>query len=114
MELESLTEEDFFRILTEPDNALIKQYTALLGTEEVHLKFEVEAIREIARMSAQVNERTENIGARRLQTVMEKLLESISFDAPDLKNQKYDIDSAYVGEKLKDIIENEDLSRYIL
>ncbi len=114
VELESLTEEDFFRILTEPDNALIKQYTALLGTEEVHLKFEVEAIREIARMSAQVNERTENIGARRLQTVMEKLLESISFDAPDLKNQKYDIDSAYVGEKLKDIIENEDLSRYIL
>ena len=77
VELETLTEDDFYRILTEPDNALIKQYTALLGTEEVHLKFEDDAIREIARMSAHVNERTENIGARRLQTVMEKLLESI-------------------------------------
>ncbi len=114
VELESLTEEDFYRILTEPNNALIKQYTALLGTEEVHLKFEDDAIREIARMSAHVNERTENIGARRLQTVMEKLLESISFDAPDLKNQKFDIDAAYVQKKLIDIIENEDLSRYIL
>ncbi len=112
--LESLTEEDFYRILTEPDNALIKQYTALLGTEEVHLKFEDEAIREIARMSAHVNERTENIGARRLQTVMEKLLESVSFDAPDMKNQKYEIDASTVRDKLKDIIENEDLSRYIL
>jgi ATP-dependent HslUV protease ATP-binding subunit HslU len=114
VELESLTEEDFYRILTEPDNALIKQYTALLGTEDVHLKFEDGAIREIARMSAHVNERTENIGARRLQTVMEKLLESISYDAPDMKNQKVDIDITAVREKLKDIIENEDLSRYIL
>ena len=114
VELESLTEEDFYRILTEPDNALIKQYTALLGTEDVHLKFEDDAIREIARMSAHVNERTENIGARRLQTVLEKLLESISFDAPDMKNQKHNIDAAYVQDKLKDIIENEDLSRYIL
>jgi ATP-dependent HslUV protease ATP-binding subunit HslU len=114
VELESLTEEDFYRILTEPDNALIKQYTALLGTEDVHLKFEDNAIREIARMSAHVNERTENIGARRLQTVMEKLLESISYDAPDMKNQKVEIDITAVREKLKDIIENEDLSRYIL
>ncbi len=114
VELESLTEEDFYRILTEPDNALIKQYTGLLATEDVHLKFETDAIREIARMSAYVNERTENIGARRLQTVMEKLLESISFDAPDMKNQKCDIDAAYVMNKLKNIIENEDLSRYIL
>jgi len=114
VELESLTEEDFYRILTEPDNALLKQYTALLGTEELLLKFEENAIREIARMSAHVNERTENIGARRLQTVMEKLLEVISFDAPDMKNQKHDIDAAYVQEQLKDIIENEDLSRYIL
>ena len=114
VELESLTEEDFYRILTEPDNALIKQYTALLGTEDVHLKFEDNAIREIARMSAHVNERTENIGARRLQTVMEKLLESISYDAPDMKNQKVEIDVTAVREKLKDIIENEDLSRYIL
>jgi len=114
VELVSLTEEDFYRILTEPDNALIKQYTALLGTEEVHLKFDDDAIREIARMSAYVNERTENIGARRLQTVMEKLLESISFDAPDMRNQKYEIDAATVREKLTDITENEDLSRYIL
>lgn len=114
VELESLTEEDFYRILTEPDNALIKQYAALLGTEEVHLKFEDDAIREIARMSAYVNERTENIGARRLQTVMEKLLESISFDAPDMRNQKHEIDAATVRNKLIDITENEDLSRYIL
>jgi ATP-dependent HslUV protease ATP-binding subunit HslU len=114
VELESLTENDFYRILTEPDNALIKQYTALLGTEDVHLKFEDDAIREIARMSAHVNERTENIGARRLQTVMEKLLESVSFDASEMKNQKVDIDATTVRGKLKDIIENEDLSRYIL
>jgi ATP-dependent HslUV protease ATP-binding subunit HslU len=114
VELESLTEEDFYRILTEPDNALIKQYTALLGTEELHLRFQDDAIREIARMSAHVNQRTENIGARRLQTVMEKLLESISFDAPEMKNQKVEIDAATVRDKLKDIIENEDLSRYIL
>jgi ATP-dependent HslUV protease ATP-binding subunit HslU len=114
VELESLTENDFYRILTEPDNALIKQYTALIGTEDVHLKFEDDAIHEIARMSAHVNQRTENIGARRLQTVMEKLLESVSFDASEMKNQKVDIDAATVREKLKDIIENEDLSRYIL
>jgi len=114
VELESLTEDDFYRILTEPDNALIKQYTALLGTEEVHLKFEDSAIREIARMSAHVNERTENIGARRLQTVMEKLLEYVSFEAPNMRNQKYEINAATVQNKLKDIIENEDLSRYIL
>jgi ATP-dependent HslUV protease ATP-binding subunit HslU len=114
VELESLTEDDFYRILTEPDNALIKQYAALLRTEDVYLDFEDDAIREIARMSAHVNERTENIGARRLQTVLEKLLESVSFDAPDMKNQKYGIDAATVREKMKDIIENEDLSRYIL
>ena len=114
VELESLTEDDFYRILTEPDNALIKQYAALLRTEDVYLNFEDDAIREIARMSAHVNERTENIGARRLQTVLEKLLESVSFDAPDMKNQKYGIDAATVREKMKDIVENEDLSRYIL
>ena len=114
VELESLTEDDFYRILTEPDNALIKQYAALLRTEDVYLNFEDDAIREIARMSAHVNERTENIGARRLQTVLEKLLESVSFDAPDMKNQKYGIDAATVRKKMKDIIENEDLSRYIL
>lgn len=114
VELVSLTEDDFYRILTEPDNALIKQYTGLMGTEDVHLKFTEDAIREIARMAAAVNQRTENIGARRLQTVMEKLLETISFDAPNMKNEICDIDAAYVQDKLKDIIENEDLSRYIL
>ncbi len=114
VELESLDENDFFRILTEPDNALVKQYVALLKTENITLEFHEDAIREIARMSAKVNERTENIGARRLQTVLEKLLEEISFDAPDLEEKDIIIDNDYVNERLKNIIENEDLSRYIL
>ncbi len=114
VELESLDENDFFRILTEPDNALIKQYVELLKTEGIAIEFREDAIREIARMSAHVNERTENIGARRLQTVLEKMLEEISFDAPDLENKEIVIDESYVKTKLKDIIENEDLSRYIL
>ena len=114
VELQSLTEEDFWRILKEPDNALLKQYTALLLTEELTLSFEEDAVREIAAMAARVNERTENIGARRLHTVLEKLLEDISFDAPDRKNTKMVIDANYVRDKLKDIIEDEDLSRYIL
>ena len=114
VELESLDENDFFRILTEPDNALIRQYEELLKTETVELKFQEDAIREIARMSAQVNERTENIGARRLQTVLEKLLEDVSFNAPDLEEKNVTIDRAYVQDRLKNIIENEDLSRYIL
>ncbi len=114
VELESLDENDFFRILTEPDNALVKQYIELLKTEGVEIEFREDAIREIARMSAKVNERTENIGARRLQTVLEKMLEEISFEAPDLENKNIVIDPAYVNERLSDIIENEDLSRYIL
>ncbi|MEE9257943.1 MAG: ATP-dependent protease ATPase subunit HslU [Nitrospinaceae bacterium] len=114
VELDSLTKEDFVRILTEPDNALIKQYTALLNTEEVKLTFTEDAIREIAGMSAIVNERTENIGARRLQTVMEKLLEDISFNAPDMAGEQITINADKVREKLKDIIEDQDLSRYIL
>ena len=114
VELDSLTEQDFFRILTEPDNALIKQYIALLNTEGVKLEFTDEAIREIAQMSATVNTRTENIGARRLQTIIEKLLEDISFDAPDLSGQKIIIDVEKVREKLDNIIKDEDLSRYIL
>lgn len=114
VELESLTEDDFYRILTEPDNALTKQYVALLKTEDMEITFQEDAIREIARMSASVNQRTENIGARRLQTVLEKLLEEISFDAPDLDNKQLTIDEDYVQGKLKDITENEDLSRYIL
>jgi len=114
VELASLSKEDFQRILTEPDNALVKQYIALLGTEGVKIDFTDDAIGEIALMSATVNERTENIGARRLQTVMEKLLEDISFDAPDLETKTVTIDGETVRAKLKDIIQDEDLSRYIL
>jgi len=114
VELESLTKKDFIRILTEPKNALVKQYTALLKSEKVNLTFTEDAIDEIAEMSATVNERTENIGARRLQTIMEKLLEDISFDASEMEETDITIDAAHVREKLKDIIQNEDLSRYIL
>jgi len=114
VELDSLNKEDFVRILTEPDNALVKQYIALMKSEDLDISFSESAIEEIASMSATVNERTENIGARRLQTIMEKLLEDISFDAPDLENKTIAIDQAHVKDKLKDIIENEDLSRYIL
>ena len=114
VELDSLTKEDFVQILTEPENALVKQYIALLKAEDVHLTFQEDAIDEIAEMSAQVNLRTENIGARRLQTIMEKFLEDISFDAPDLENKNITIDASYIREKLKDIIQDEDLSRYIL
>ncbi len=114
VELESLEVEDFIRILTEPKNALITQYRALLDTEGVELVFEDSAIEEIASISATVNEQMENIGARRLHTVMEKLLDEISFDAPDLEVKKVVIDSDYVREKLTDILEDENLSRYIL
>jgi ATP-dependent HslUV protease ATP-binding subunit HslU len=114
VELDSLTKDDFVRILTEPDNALVKQYTALLKTECVNLNFMDDAIDQIAEMSAMVNKRTENIGARRLQTIMEKFLEEISFEAPDLKDKNITIDANYIHNKLKDIIQDEDLSRYIL
>ena len=114
VELDSLTEQDFVRILTEPDNALIKQYIALLKTEDIKLEFTDEAVREIAHMSATVNTRTENIGARRLQTIIEKLLEDISFDAPDLSGQTIILDVEKVREKLDSIIQDDDLSRYIL
>ncbi len=114
VELDSLEMEDFIRILKEPKNALTTQYSALLDTEGIELVFEDSAIREIASISAQVNERMENIGARRLHTVMEKLLDEVSFDAPDLETKKVIIDSAYVSDKLKDILEDENLSRYIL
>jgi ATP-dependent HslUV protease ATP-binding subunit HslU len=114
VELSSLSQEDFVRILTEPKNALITQYRELLDTEGVDLKFEESAIDEIARIASDVNERMENIGARRLHTVMEKLLDEISFDAPDMEEKKVDIDRRYVSEKLKDIFEDENLSRYIL
>ena len=114
VELSSLSQEDFVRILTEPKNALITQYKALLDTEGVDLKFEESAIDEIARIANDVNGRMENIGARRLHTVMEKLLDEISFDAPDMEEKRVDIDRHYVSEKLKDIFEDENLSRYIL
>jgi ATP-dependent HslUV protease ATP-binding subunit HslU len=114
VELDSLEMEDFIRILKEPKNALITQYMALLNTEGIDLVFQDSAIKEIASISAKVNERMENIGARRLHTVMEKLLDEISFDAPDLKSKKVIIDDKYVKEKLEDILEDENLSRYIL
>ncbi len=114
VELDSLSMEDFFRILTEPKNALIIQYIALLSTEGIKLIFEEDAVKEIATMASQVNERTENIGARRLHTVMEKLVDEISFDAPDMSATEVTINKEYVNEKLDEILEDENLSRYIL
>ena len=114
VELDSLGKADLVRILVEPENALIKQYTALLDTESVKVKFTEDGIAEIAEMAALINERTENIGARRLYTMMEKLLDEISFDAPEMSGKNLVIDSQYVREKLKDFVEDEDLSRYIL
>ncbi|HEV7734461.1 MAG TPA: ATP-dependent protease ATPase subunit HslU [Candidatus Binatia bacterium] len=114
VELEALTQEDFIRILTEPENALSKQYVALLATEDVHLVFQDDAIAEIARISAQVNERTENIGARRLHTVLERLLDQISFDAPEMGGKEITIDGAMVRERLEAILQDQDLSRFIL
>ncbi len=114
VELDPLGKDDFERILTEPHNALIKQYTALLSTEDLTLEFTKDSIAEIAEIAARVNEKTENIGARRLHTVLEKLLEDISFEAPEKKNGKLVIDREYVREKLSDIVKDEDLSRYIL
>ncbi|NMB35355.1 MAG: ATP-dependent protease ATPase subunit HslU [Firmicutes bacterium] len=114
VELQNLSREDFKRILTEPENALIKQYVALLSTEGVDLKFSAEGIEQIAEMAYVLNDDLENIGARRLHTVMEKLLEDISFDAPDLHGQKFVVDREYVKHKLRNIVKNKDLSRYIL
>jgi ATP-dependent HslUV protease ATP-binding subunit HslU len=114
VELEALTKQDFVRILTEPRGALIKQYMALMGTEGVDITFTDEAIDRVAEFAAIVNERTENIGARRLHTVMEKLLDEISFDAPDLASKTVTIDAAYVNRMLADVVQNDDLSRYIL
>ena len=114
VELTSLGEEEFFRILTEPKNALIRQYEALMRTEGIQLHFDEEAIRELARIATQVNSQTENIGARRLHTIMEKLLEELSFDAPEQREQSVEIDVEYVRRQLADIARDEDLSRYIL
>ncbi len=114
VELDPLTEEDFVRILTEPENALVKQYKALLATEGVTLEFTPEGVAEIAKIAFEVNERTENIGARRLYTVMEKLLEDISFEAPDVAPTKVVITAEYVREKLSNVARDLDLSRFIL
>jgi ATP-dependent HslUV protease ATP-binding subunit HslU len=114
VELDSLTVEDFVRILTEPQNALIKQYVALLETEGIKLTFQEDSVQEVARFAARVNESTENIGARRLHTIMEKLLDEISFEGPDLKKKTIRIDAAYVQKMLADIVKDQDLSRYIL
>ena len=112
--LDPLNKDDFYRILTEPENALIKQYKALLATEGIELDFNEEAILELADIAQRINEMTENIGARRLYTVMEKLLEDLSFSAPELKEQQITITKKYVKERLGEFLEKEDLSRYIL
>ncbi len=114
VELNSLTEDDFKKILTEPNNALIKQYKALLETEGVKLSFSIESIEEIARTACYLNQEMENIGARRLHTIMEKMLEDLSFELPDDKNRDIVIDRSYVQDKLQKVVKDKDLSRYIL
>ena len=114
VELTALTEGDFVRILTEPKNALIKQYIALLDTEGLKLNFTEDAIATLARYAVMVNEQTENIGARRLHTILEKVLDEISFEAPDMKKKNVKVDGPYVTKQLADIVKNQDLSRYIL
>jgi ATP-dependent HslUV protease ATP-binding subunit HslU len=114
VELDPLTREDFIRILTEPQNALIRQYVELLKTEQVTLRFTRDAVEAIAEIAMRVNTSTENIGARRLYTIMEKLLEDVSFNAPDMPGKDLTIDAGYVQQRLADIIRDEDLSRYIL
>src|SRR5438128_9849232 len=114
VELQSLKEEDFIRILTEPKNALIKQYVALLETEGIKLNITEDAVAAVAKFATTVNEQTENIGARRLHTILEKVLDDISFEAPDLKKKNVKVDAAYVTKQLADIVKNQDLSRYIL
>lgn len=114
VELDPLEEKDFVRILKEPENALPKQYSALLATEGVTLSFTDDALLRLARLAADVNERMENIGARRLHTIMEKLLDEISFDAPEVTNTNIVIDQAYVDKMLSDIVKDQDLSRFIL
>jgi ATP-dependent HslUV protease ATP-binding subunit HslU len=114
VELKSLTMDDFVRILTEPKSSLVKQYTALLETEGVKLEFTPEALEEVARFAFRVNENTENIGARRLHTIMERVLDELSFDAPEKKGQQITVDADYVRKMLTDIVKDQDLSRYIL
>jgi len=114
VELEPLGQDDFIRILTEPENALTRQYHALLDTDGVDVEFTEDGIDEIARLAQQVNEQTENIGARRLHTMLEKVLEEVSFDAPDHAEPHVKVDREYVRTRLAEIVKNEDLSRFIL
>ena len=114
VELEALSQEDLVRILAEPKNALVKQYAALLGSEGVELVFEPDGVAELARIASEMNSRTQNIGARRLHTVLEKVLEEVSFAAPDMQGKTVKVDAAYVREKLDPVLQDEDLSRYIL
>jgi ATP-dependent HslUV protease ATP-binding subunit HslU len=114
VELKSLTMEDFIAILTEPKSSLVKQYTALLETEGVKLEFTRDALDTVASFAFKVNESTENIGARRLHTIMERLLDDISFNAPEMKEKSVTIDADYVRKMLADIVKDQDLSRYIL
>ena len=114
VELDSLTKEDFVRILQEPKNALLKQYRALLATEGIDLDFTEDAVDSVASFSMSVNERTENIGARRLHTIMEKVLDELSFEAPELSQKKWTIDAEYVEKMLAHIANDDDLSQYIL
>ena len=114
VELQSLTMEDFVRILTEPKSSLTRQYIALLETEGVKLEFTPDALQEVARFAFRVNEGTENIGARRLHTIMERVLDEISFEAPEKKGQPFTVDAAYVQKMLSEIVKDQDLSRYIL
>jgi ATP-dependent HslUV protease ATP-binding subunit HslU len=114
VELKALTREDFIRILTEPENALTRQYVALMETEGVHMRFSEDGVAALAEIAAKVNARSENIGARRLHTVLERLLEELSFNAPELPDRELVIDAAYVHGRLDEIVKDEDLSRYIL
>jgi ATP-dependent HslUV protease ATP-binding subunit HslU len=114
VELDSLDKNDFLRILTEPKNALTRQYTELLATENVQIEFTPEAIERLAALAADVNSRLENIGARRLHTIMETLLEELSFEASDIAPAKVPITQEYVNEKLADVVKDQDLGRYIL
>ena len=114
VELSSLSEEDLYAILTEPQNALTKQYAALLATEGLELRFEETALREMARLATLVNARTEDIGARRLHTIIEKVLEELSFDAPDHKGETVALDAAFVAERVGEVAADDDLSNFIL
>src|SRR5208337_2473730 len=114
VELKALTKQDFIRILTEPENALTRQYAALMETEGVHLVFTEDGVSALAEIAATVNARSENIGARRLHTVLERLLDEVSFSAPEMPNHTITIDSGYVHTRLDPIVKDQDLSRYIL